>query len=217
LETSAAPSINLSKITLEKKGDAQTINLAKQDQEIVINLNWQQKKKLFGLLGAVDLDLGCFFELRDGSKSCIDGIQFAHGAGGPRHLLTAQGCYSQAPWIWHMGDDRSGGQMAQGENILVNPRGFGDLKRMTIYAFIYEGAARWLETNAVVTVKVPGNPEVEVRMGEQTSNDKFCVIADLSFEGSDSVVVTKSMTFHEGHAGADAAYRWGMQWQPGSK
>ncbi len=215
--TGAPSPINLTKITLAKKGDAQKIDLTKGDKEIVINLNWNQKKKLFSFKGAIDLDLGCFLEMRDGGKMCIDGVQFARGRGGPRDRLTRQGCYTEAPWVWHMGDDRSGGQMATGENILVNPKGFSELRRMTVYAFIYEGAARWAETDAVVTVKVPGSPDVEVRMGEQVSRQMFCVIAELSFEGDRSVTVTKELSFHGHHGEADKACGWGMQWGPGGK
>ena len=40
---------------------------------------------------AVALDLGCFYEMRDGKKMLIDGLQFSHGRGGDRHHATRQG------------------------------------------------------------------------------------------------------------------------------
>lgn len=86
-------SINLNKVVLEKSGDTKRINLAKDNSgnilsnEITINLNWTQEKKeekpsdFFGSLSkifsssdGIDLDLGCFYELRNGTKMVIDPI-----------------------------------------------------------------------------------------------------------------------------------------------
>ena len=218
--------INLNKITLEKQGDSHKINLSKEgssaSQEIIINLNWTQEAKkkgffanLFGGSGAIDLDLGCFYALENGQKSVIDGLQFAHGQGGPKDKLTRQGRYTDFPWIWHSGDDRSG--VGTGENILVNPKAINEIKRIVVYCFIYEGVAKWAETNAVVTIKVPGNPDVVVEMGSQSTQKKFCAIAELVFDGDNSITVKKLVSFHDGHADCDKAHRWGMQWTAGNK
>jgi tellurite resistance protein TerA len=207
-------------IRLEKQGDTHRIDLTKHgddtSKEIVINLNWAQKKGFWASLtnSNVDLDLGCWYELQNGNKSCIDGLQFAQGQGGSKNQVTRQGCYAQAPWIWHSGDDRSGA--GDGENIRINPQGASDLKRITVYTFIYEGVAKWAETNVVVTVKVPGNPDIIVEMGKQYSPEKFCAIAEILFD-SDSMTVKKLVTFHNGHSDCDKQYGWGMQWRAGSK
>ena len=217
--------INLNKITLEKQGDSHKIDLTKKgdnaSKEIVINLNWSQEKqsgwsKFWSGDKSVDLDLGCWYELQDGAKSCIDGLQFAHGLGGAKNQVTKQGCYTQKPWIWHSGDDRSGAA-AEGENMLINPQGLADIKRITVYCFIYEGAAKWAETNAVVTVKIPDNPDIVVEMGNQFSEQKFCAIAEILFGTDNSLTVKKLVTFHGGHGDCDKAYNWGMQWRAGSK
>jgi len=217
--------INLNKITLEKQGDTHRIDLAKQGdsakKEITINLNWRQTQqsswsKLWSGDKSIDLDLGCWYELRDGSKSCIDGLQFAQGQGGNKNQHTKQGCYIQKPWIWHSGDDRSG-SAAEGENMLINPHGIADLKRITVYCFIYEGAAKWADTDAVVTIKVPENPEIVVEMGKQYAHQNFCAIAEISFGTDNSMTVKKLVTFHNGHGECDKAYNWGMQYRPGTK
>jgi tellurite resistance protein TerA len=218
--------INLNKITLEKQGDSHKIDLTKQGEnsskEIIINLNWTQEtvKKGFwaNLLGgnsSVDLDLGCFYELNNANKMVIDGLQFSQGQGGARNVATKQGRYTGTPWIWHTGDDRSGA--GNGENILVNPQGLSDLKRIIVYCFIYEGVAKWAETNAVVTIKVPENPDIIVEMGKQYSSQKFCAIAEILFDNTNSMTVRKLVTFHNGHADCDKAYHWGLQWHAGSK
>jgi len=218
--------INLEKITLEKQGDTHTINLTKggsiSSKEIVINLNWSQGNEKKGLLASffgpkpIDLDLGCFYQLNDGQKTVIDGLQFAQNQGGPKDRLTRQGRYTGIPWIWHTGDDR-GTAAGSGENILVNPAGIHDLKRIIIYTFIYEGAAKWAETNAVVTLKVANNPDVVVEMGKQYSSQKFCAIAEILFDTNNNITVKKLVTFHDGHGECDKAYKWGMSWQAGSK
>jgi tellurite resistance protein TerA len=219
--------INLEKITLEKQGDSHKIDLTKKGdnsaKEIIINLNWSQEtakkgfwSSLFSVNSAIDLDLGCFYELTIGKKSVIDGLQFAHGGGGPKDTSTRQGCYTGAPWIWHTGDDR-GAAAGSGENILVNPQGLTELKRIVVYCFIYEGAAKWEETNAVVTIKVPDNPDIVVEMGKQYNSQKFCAIADILFEADNSMTVKKLVSFHNGHEECDKAYKWGMKWSAGSK
>ena len=59
-------------IRLEKSGDKHRINIEKgcsTVEEIVINLTWNQ-----GGDNPIDLDLGCFYELKGGNKSLIDGL-----------------------------------------------------------------------------------------------------------------------------------------------
>ena len=123
---------------------------------------------------------------------------------------------TERPWVWHTGDDRSGSS-AEGENILVNPYGIGDLSRIIIYSSIYEGVARWAETNAVITIKVPDNPDVVAEMGKQRDARKFCAIASVAFDDRGGMTVKKLVSFHDGHEDCDRTYDWGMQWQTGSK
>ncbi|AEC16848.1 stress protein [Gallibacterium anatis] len=214
--------VSLTKIVLDKKGDSHKIDLTKiSDQKITINLNWnaQQNKGLFSsLFGGnkeIDLDLGCYFELKNGMSSVIDGVQFSKGRGGPRDRLTKQGCYTQAPWIWHCGDDRSGAN-SEGENILVNPKGIPDLKRIIVYCFIYDGVAKWSESDAIVTVEVPNYPPVVVEMGKQTDNRSFCAIASIEFNNN-QMSIRKEVTFHAGHRDCDEYYHWGFKWEAGGK
>ena len=115
---------------------------------------------------------------------------------------------------WHTGDDRTGGS---GETILVNPKGINVIKRMTIYTFIFAGATKWSETNAVVKVKVPGQEEVVVEMGAQSENKRFCAIAELEFGGDNSITVKRLVTFHDNHSNCDAMYNWGFKYNVGSK
>jgi len=208
-------------IILEKSGDKHRINLDKGmpiTGEIKINLDWSKGGLMKRILGGgdIDLDLGCFYELRDGKKMLIDGLQFSHGRGGDRYHQTRQGCYTQSPWIWHKGDDR-GGSTESGETILVNPNGISNIKRITVYTFIYEGVAKWADTNAVVKVSVPGCQDILVQMGQQSSNKRFCAIASIEFGVDNSIEVKKLVTFHDNHSDCDKSYGWGFTYSPGSK
>lgn len=207
-------------IELRKSGDRHRINLAKTKAfpgEIKINLDWSKgwfMKKMFG--GAIDLDLGCFYEMKDGSKRLIDGLQFSHGRGGRRDQQTNQGCYTQKPFIWHQGDDR-GGNSESGETILVNPAGASAIKRIIVYTFIFEGVAQWSQTDAVVKVSVPGNEDIIVKMGDQNSNKRFCAIAAIEIGDDNTLEVRKLVTFHDNHSDCDKMYGWGFNYSPGSK
>ena len=81
-------------IILEKGGDTHRINLEKTESfsgEIKINLDWSKGGFWQRFTnGAIDLDLGCFYEMNDGSKLLIDGLQFSHGRGGNRDQQTPE-------------------------------------------------------------------------------------------------------------------------------
>lgn len=199
-------------IILEKNGDKRKISLSKEQclpGEILIQLDWNQEGDC-----PMDLDLGCFYELRSGSKSLIDALQFSRGRGGNRHQVTKQGSYDYPPYIWHTGDDRIGGK---GEAIIVNPVGINEIKRMTIYTFIFNGATKWSETNAVIRVKVPGQEEIVVEMGCQNTNKRLCAIAEVEFGGDNSITIKKTVSFHDNHSNCDAMYKWGFKYNVGSK
>lgn len=212
--------ISLSKVVLEKVGDSTKVNLSKSDEHIIINLNWTQNKSgglLSSLLGknrGIDLDLGCFYELNNGQRSVIDGLQFSHNRGGTKNRQTRQGCYTDLPYIWHCGDDRGGTHQSSGENILINPKGVRAICRIVVYCFIYEGLAQWQESDAVVTVQLPNHPDIVVEMGNQNDKRGFCAIASIDFNGFD-MSVRKEITFHNGHKECDDYYGWGLEWSAG--
>ncbi len=174
-EPAPAPSkLNLSKISLEKSKPS--ISLEKTGAtfgEIVLNLNWSAqpaKKGFFGGTKQLDLDLGCLFELDDGSKGVIQALGKSFGR------------YDSAPFIELSGDDRTGAVDA-GETIRINGTKFERIRKLAVFALIYEGAPNWQATDGVVRITTPGQPEIEVRMNEQDSNSRLCGIATIVNEG----------------------------------
>lgn len=192
-----------------KKG--QKINLKKSRDtalgEVLINLNWHQPQARGGLFRqqqAIDLDLGCLFELEDGSKGCVQALGNAFGS-----LVSP-------PYIALDGDDRTG-EAEGGENLRINGSEVSKIKRVLVYTFIYEGAANWREADGVVTVKCPGSTDIVVKLDEYSTNDTMCAIAMLENYMGQTFSVEKLVRFFPSHVEMDQAYGWGLRWQPGRK
>lgn len=209
--------VNLNKIELTKKG--QSINLTKGTQslgEIHINLNWnqqaapEQKKGFFAsLLGGggssnVDLDLGCLFEFKNGTKGCVQALGNAFGS------------FDAPPYVMLDGDDRTGA-VTTGENLRINGAKIADIKRVLVYAFIYEGAANWSQADGVVTIKYPGGTNIEVRLDEHRNGKIMCAIAMIENVNDETFRVERLVDYFDGHQPMDRAYKWGMNWTAGSK
>ena len=211
--TAAPSSVNLSKITLEKKGQA--VSLEKKGSsfgEIAVNLNWSSQPTrsrgildgIFGGKGSgIDLDLGCLFELKDGKASGIQalGNQF--------------GRYDQLPYIQLMGDDRTG-TVSAGDPLRINGRYFDVFERILIYAFIYEGVPNWSHADGRVTVTIPGQPTLEVHLDNHRNDMPMCAIAMIENEQG-NIRVTKLAEYYQSHMPMDRAYGFGLQWRAGSK
>lgn len=205
--------INLNKITLDKRNSQ--ISLQKQDQdfgEIKINLNWNQRpqqtqsggffKKLLNQNQGIDLDLGCLFEMKNGHKSVIQalGSQF--------------GDFDSFPFIKLSADDRTGA-LKEGEWLRINGKQWQQIHRVVLFAFIYEGVPNWAETDAVVTIYVPDQPPIEVRLSEGQPLG-MCGIVELVNKGG-SIQVQRHVRYVRGHRELDQAFGFGMRWVAGSK
>ncbi|KAF5278685.1 hypothetical protein FQR65_LT15603 [Abscondita terminalis] len=104
-------------------------------------------------------------------EACTDGKTKlrAGDVAEPRDRYTLQGRYTDTHGSGHAGDDR-GQSAGSGENILINPKGVAEYQKehgsYYLVSSMY-GVARWQETNAVVTIKVPGNPDLENKLSPQ--------------------------------------------------
>lgn len=189
-----------------KKG--QKVNLVKKGTslgQILINLNWDKpKKRLFFTPPAIDLDLGCLYELKDGRKGAVQALGNSFGS------------LQNPPYVSLDGDDRTG-ESEGGENLRVNGDKVSEIKRILIYTFIYEGAANWREANGIVTVRYPGSEDLIVRMDEYSTSMKMCAIALMENVNGDSFSVEKQVKFFAGHTQMDQAYHWGLRWVAGRK
>lgn len=132
-------------------------------------------------------------------------------------LGNSYGDLDQPPYIKLMADDRTGAS-TEGEWLEINGDAWSSIRRILIFAFIYEGAANWQETDGVIQLMVPGQPEVEVRMNEQNSNirDIMCAVALLE-NSSNQIRVNRVVRFFTGHEQMDKEYGWGLSWSAGRK
>ena len=206
-----AKPVSLSKITLDKTRTSVSLEKKSGDfGEIRINLNWNRGSapRSTGLFAsfkkssAVDLDIGCLFELQDGRKGAVQALGNTFGA------------FDQPPYIHLKGDDRTGA-ITDGEWLHINGRHWQQIHRVLIY-FIYRGVPNWQSTDGVVTLYVPEQPPVEVRVSEEGGSRAMCAIALLE-NINGAVKVSRQVDFFDGHQAMDSAYHWGMRWRAGSK
>lgn len=205
-----APPINLTKVELTKKGE--TISLRKSRGalgQISVNLNWNRKvKNSKGLLGfdkseGIDLDLGCLFEMSDGYKGCIQAL------GGNF------GYYEDFPFIELDDDDRTGAK-SNGENLRINGNHVREFDRILLFAYIYEGVAKWTETDGVVTITQLDNPDIVVRMDVHDPRKIMCAVAMIE-RIDDTFQIRRLVEYFAGHQQMDRFYGWNMNWTAGSK
>ncbi|MDR1962099.1 MAG: TerD family protein [Gracilibacteraceae bacterium] len=188
-------------INLKKSGDAHKINLAKNSSRLHFNLNWNAGKKSFFGGGGIDLDLACMFRLKSGEQGVIQALGNSFGS------------ENAMPYIKLDQDDRSGASQG-GENMFFTKPELVDFA--VVFAYIYEGVANWRSTDAVVTVKQQGAPDIVIRIDNANSRERFCVITSLkSFESQ--LEVKREEKFFQGHREVDQYYGFGFRWQAGRK
>jgi tellurite resistance protein TerA len=212
--TPSAP-VSLSKVTLTKA--APTVSLTKQGSAsglLRVNLNWNARPPGQGGGGlfkrtarSLDLDLGCLYEFTDGSKGVVQAL-------GKSFSARPRGANEDV--IWLDGDDRSGTNAA-GENLFVNLAHANQIKRIMVFALIYEGAANWAAADGVVTLYPANGPEVEVRLDETRDGARICGVAMLESSGGDLSVRREVKYLNGGQRVLDETYGWGMNWTAGRK
>lgn len=205
----SAPAVRLSKVRLEKGGATHSVNLKKPGdggRPIHINLNWDNPNAKAGLMkifsgAAPDLDLGCMFEMNDGGKSVIQPLG---GNFGSRHSL---------PFIYLDKDDRTGAS-SDGENLyIVRPE---LIKRVMIFALIYEGTANFANVHGRLTIKDQDGNEILIPLNNPDPRLTFCSICVIQKQG-DRIQITKEERYFPGHKFADEHYGFGFRWTAGSK
>jgi tellurite resistance protein TerA len=196
-----------------------SVSLAKRETfgDVSVNLNWSQGTKpqpkggLMSLFGrrpatqasSVDLDLGCLYELADGTKGCVQALGGNFGS------------FRAAPFVELSGDDRSGTN-ADGETMRINGARWKDVRRIAFYTFIYDGVADWAGTDAVVTVQVPGEKPIRLELGAYDGDERMCAICLI--ENERGLMKVKSLVqHHAGHRALDASLGWNLSWKVGTK
>ncbi|MGW5382324.1 TerD family protein [Nocardia sp. NPDC003963] len=210
----AASGVSLSKVTLTKSERSVDLTKSGEPQGVMrVNLNWTNPEparkpgffaKLLGAGGGIDLDLGCLYELTDGSKGVVQALGNTYG-----DLRTP-------PFIALDRDDRTGAA-AGGENLHINLADPTVFRRILVFAMIYEGVPNWAAVDGVVTMYPTAGPQIEVRLDSAVDGARLCAVALLTNSGSGLTVQREVEYINGGQADLDRAYQWGMRWAAGRK
>jgi tellurite resistance protein TerA len=212
--------VSLSKVTLTKS--APKVSLSKSGATggtLRVHLAWNARPAaaapasgggFFSKLKAaaapqsgIDLDIGALYEFTDGSKGVVQALGNAfrdRGAGDPI--------------VWLDGDDRTGGG---GENLFVDLGQAARIKRILVFAFIYEGVPNWAAADGLVTLHPASGPEIEVRLDEHDDRSPMCAIAQITSDGREVSVQREVRYVQGGQQALDEAFGWGMKWRTGRK
>lgn len=200
--------INLDKVVLTP--ERPLVSLAKGGRvpagELRVNLNWNPRP--IGAQGRgvipVDLDLGCLYELANGRKGAVQALGNLFGS------------FDRPPYVALDADDRSG-RRAEGENLRINLAHAAEIRRLLVYAFLYEGIARFEEADGVATLYPVRGPAIEVRLDERAGNARMCAVALIENTGGELLIRREVRFVDGGQSALDRAYGWGLRWMRGSK
>jgi tellurite resistance protein TerA len=177
-----------------------------------VNLNWNARAtKPRGFFQkaepSLDLDLGCLYEFSDGTKGVVQALGNA---------FAALDRTTRAPIVRLDGDDRSG-TVAGGENLLIDLAHVERIRRILVFALIYEGAANWAAADGVATLYPVSGPSVTIRLDDPRDGARICAIAMLESRGGALHVRREINYINGGQRALDEAYGWGMRWTSGRK
>ncbi|MGW6740421.1 TerD family protein [Streptomyces sp. NPDC055025] len=151
----------------------------------------------------VDLDLGCMYELTDGSKGVV------------QPLGDFLGDLNDAPYVKLSGDDRFGS--GSGETIYVNLDHWEKIKRLLVFVYIYDQTPAFDRTHAHVTLYPSSGPRVEIALDEDAPQARSCAVFSVE-NVKGELIVRREVKFVYGfQAELDRLYGWGLQWGRGYK
>jgi len=174
------------------------------------NIVVEQSKGLLGRIikkatkQGVDIDLGCLYELEDGTRGCIQ----AFG-----ELL---GNFNEEPFITLSGDERTGDTPGEDEFLRINGSQWSKIKRVLVYAYIYGGSACWGDIRPQLQLSIPGEHPMVVTPSVNKSELAVCAIATME-NVRNGVRLTNHSEYFPGHDEMDRAFGFGISWTDGEK
>lgn len=153
---------------------------------------------------AVDLDLGCLYELKNGKRGAIQG--FGNNFGD----------LENAPFIQLSNDERTGEAEGEDEMIAVNGTKWDEIKRIVIYVYIYDGADSWACVKPQIQVRVPEENPMIVSLGAKKQELSLCAVAGLE-NVRGGIKMTNYLEYFPGHLSMDRAFGFGLSWEDGQK
>lgn len=152
----------------------------------------------------IDLDLGIFYEMKDGSRGAIQAFGEMFGS------------YDTFPFMALSGDERTGRSAGDDEYIRVNGRKWSEVKRILVYVYIYRGALDWAQVRPQIHVRVPGQKPMIVTLSSHQKDLAICAIAGVE-NVRNGLRITNFTEYFPGHAEMDRAFGYGLEWETGAK
>jgi tellurite resistance protein TerA len=152
----------------------------------------------------VDLDLGCLYELQDGTRGALQAFGKKYGG------------YDVPPFVALSGDERSGSKKGLDEAIFVNGLHWEAIKRLVIYIYIYEGAPRWSFIRPQIILDVPGENDLVVTLGAHNDALALCAVGGIE-NIRNGIKLTNFTEYFPGHEEMDRAFGFGLDWADGQK
>ena len=153
---------------------------------------------------AVDLDIGCLYELANGKRGAIQAFGDMYGK------------LEEEPFISLSGDERTGDTEGEDELITVNGRQWNQIKRLVIYIYIYGGADNWETVQPQIQVRVPEEMPMIVSLKARKQELALCAVAGLE-NVRGGIKMTNYLEYFPGHAAMDRAFGFGLEWEDGRK
>ncbi|KOU58273.1 Tellurium resistance [Streptomyces sp. NPDC060334] len=151
----------------------------------------------------VDLDIGCLYELADGTRGVVQPLGNLHGD------------INSPPFVKLSGDDRFGAP--SGETIFVNLDHAEAIKRLLVFVYIYDQTPAFDRTHALVTLYPITGPRIEIPLEERHPQARSCAVVSLE-NVKGELIVRREVKFVYGfQAELDRLYGWGLQWGRGYK
>jgi tellurite resistance protein TerA len=195
----------------------QSIAISPQEEQfksIMVGVAWDNRKvEESGVLGkffkkirkiGVDLDIGCMYELQDGTRGSIQAFGEKFGS------------LDTPPFIALSGDERTGNAKGNDEYILIKGDNWKKIKRLLVYIYIYDGAPSWSDIRPQVVIDVPGENDMYVTLKAHDNKLALCAVAELE-NVRGGIVLTNRTEYFPGHEEMDRAYGFGLTWADGSK
>ena len=210
-------SIASAQTMLDKNGESEVISPPEGGfNKIHIGLAWNNiiVEKAGGLMGlikkatrqGVDLDLGCFFLMKDGTRGVLQSFGDLHGN------------LNRLPFIELSADDRTGDAEGDDEFININGSKWPQIEKVTIYTYIYEGATDWSQIKPQMTINmnIEGESPLTIRPSLKTKKMTVCALATLH-NVKDGIRVSLHGEYFTSHAAMDRAFGMGLEWEDGAK
>lgn len=202
---------------LDKTGESHLISPPENGfKNFHVGLAWNNVivEKSGGFLGmmkkamkkGVDLDLGCLYELQDGTRGVLQPFGELFGN------------LNRAPFIALSGDERTGDAEGDDEYFTINGFKWPQIKRILIYSYIYQGATDWsqIKPDLTIDLKLQDIPPLKIRPSLKTTKMTVCALAMIK-NVKDGVKIATHGEYFTSQAAMDRAFGFGLQWEDGAK